>query len=52
MVTLCRVQPFFVVAAVAVGSTPVPHPRRKFLSSEAVCPPKGTKIESVRVVEE
>ena len=52
VVTLCRVQPFLVGAAVAVGSTAVPHPRRKFFSSEAGCPAKGTKMETVRVVEE
>ena len=34
MVFLCRVQPFLTV--VAVGSTPVPHPRRQCFSSEAV----------------
>ena len=50
VVTLCRVQPFLVVAA--VGSTLVPHPRRKCFLSEAGCPPKGTKMKTVRVVEE
>ena len=48
-VFLCRVQPF--LAVVAVGSTPVPHPRRQCFSSEAVWSPKGTKMETVRVVE-
>ena len=42
MVFLCRVQPF--LAVVAVGSTPV-----ECFSSEAVWPPKGTKMETVRV---
>ena len=46
----CRVQPLLVVAA--AESTPVPYPRKKCFSSEAVWPPKGTKMETVRVVEE
>ena len=50
MAFLCRPHTFLVVAAAAVGSTPVPHQRRKCFLSEAVCPTKVTKMKPVRVV--
>ena len=49
---LCRAHIFSVTAsAAAVGSTPVPHQRRKCFLGEGVCPTKATKIEPVRIVE-